>query len=135
MSEHPVFHFRSTKEKPKTFIELKLKNNNIEFICNTELDIKINDKLYILDTQIAIKCELNNEPDIQCELENQEKMGFDINSLLLFMNNKVKNELKEEIQIDNMDKFLIVIIHLHIPRRWDQVSKKPRGYSVSVYTN
>ena len=87
MSDYPVFQFRSVKEK-------------------------IDDKKYVIDTKISIKCELNNEPDIQCELKNQEKMGFDINSLLLFMNNKVENELKEEIQIDNMDKFLIVIIFL-----------------------
>jgi len=112
MSEHPVFHFRSTKEKPKTFIELKLKNNNIEFICNTELDVKINDKLYILDTKIAIKCELNNEPEItvNCNVINQEQMKFNINDLLFIMNdfkNKVENDIKNVENI-NDDKLKIL---------------------------
>ena len=50
MADYPVFNIKSTKEKPKTFIQLKLlKNNNepsIEFNCNTDFDVKINDINY-----------------------------------------------------------------------------------------
>ena len=109
MSDHPVFHFRSVKEKPKTFINLKLKNNNIEFICNTEFDVRINDKKYVLDTKILLNCELNSEPEININyyIKSEEQLTFNINDLLIIMSDfksKVENDIKNAEIIENENK-------------------------------
>ncbi len=111
MSDHPVFHFRSSKEKPKTFIQLKFKNNTVEFNFDTEFEIKINDKKYILDTNISLKSVLNNEPEITINynVKEQYQINFNVSDLLLVMNDfksKVENDI-QNVENENNNKLQI----------------------------
>ena len=109
MSEYPVFHFRF--EKPKTFIQFTFKNNIVDFNLNNEFDIKIDEKMYDLNTIISLKFELNNEPEIIIDynIKDQPKINFKMNDLFSMINelkNKVSNDIESvenKVVVENKD--------------------------------
>ena len=60
MTNYPIFYFCSKKETPKTYLQINLKTNQncepcVEVDSNLNLEIKIDDKEYIIELTIISK--------------------------------------------------------------------------------
>jgi hypothetical protein len=100
------FQFKSSKENPKTNMQLKLKNNNkephIEFNFNTDMNIEIDNKKYVIDLNLLVNCDVNTEPkiDIQYKVKDvkENPYNFGVNELILFMND-FKTKIDQDIKV------------------------------------
>lgn len=109
MASNPIFYFSSNKEKPKTRLEICLKNNDngepeAEFSSSLDLEININNTTYILDLFFNIKCGNDSVPviDKTYTIKQTFKPEFEGNvvKLLNFMDS-IKSSINDDVQSEN----------------------------------
>ena len=102
----PVFYFTSKKDNPKSNINLNIQSINnipvIDFESESNINLNIDNKVYIMDLKYVLKFERNKEPivDVTYNIRNKTpEIKETIESLVSFMSEfktKINQDLLEE---------------------------------------